>query len=248
MGYVSTADQFGQFLAGCGTGCSCTGCGTRNQVGEWYVPEEDDEPPAAPSTAPPSAALSGYGRLGFYSQAPAPAGPGAAIAPTLPVPNVGPGLDPTNRLAGVHPELARRIRQTAQRLSILGVPVTITRTGGIRTFDEQAAIYAQGRTTPGRIVTHAAPGLSNHNYGLAVDLVPLVNGRPNWQVPLAVWLTMGAEGVNAGLNWGGNWTRFKDYPHFELPVGMSVQECLRIYNQGGLPAVWAEADRRLARR
>jgi peptidoglycan L-alanyl-D-glutamate endopeptidase CwlK len=95
-------------------------------------------------------------------------------------------------------------------------------------------------------VTHAAPGLSNHNYGLAVDLVPLVNGRPNWQVALGVWQAIGDEGKRAGLSWGGDWSPIKDYPHFQLPVGLSVQQCLRIYNQGGLPAVWAEVNRRLA--
>jgi peptidoglycan L-alanyl-D-glutamate endopeptidase CwlK len=124
----------------------------------------------------------------------------------------------------------------------------ITREGGLRTLAEQEAIYAQGRTRPGRIVTHAPAGLSNHNYGLAVDLVPLVNGRPTWQVVRSVWQAIGDEGKGAGLSWGGDWITIKDYPHFELPVGLSVQQCLRIYNQGGLPAVWAEASRRLATR
>jgi peptidoglycan LD-endopeptidase CwlK len=271
MGYISTADQFGQFLSGCGTGCSCRSCGPRGAFGEWYVPEEDQDgspsPAAAAASSPERASepaqngnpLSGwnglrrgsgsyrYDRLGFYSQAPAPA-PTGVPGPPAPFPNLAPRLDPLNRLAGVHPELARRIAQTATALFSRGIPVTITRTGGLRTFAEQATIYAQGRTTPGRIVTHAAPGLSNHNYGLAVDLVPLVNGRPNWQVPLTVWQAIGGEGIRAGLSWGGNWTMVRDYPHFELPVGLSVQQCLRIYNQGGLPAVWAEANRRLATR
>ena len=273
MGYISSDNQFGQFLSGCGTGCSCQSCGPRSAFGEWYVPEEEpDEPPAPPpaqaaeAAPPPEGVISpapngnplsgwngsrtslgsyGYGRLGFYSQAPAPAPP---VAPPPPSPNVAPRLDPHNRLAGVHPELARRIVQTAAALTSRGISVTITRTGGIRTFAEQEAIYSQGRTRPGRIVTHAGPGLSNHNYGLAVDLVPLVNGQPNWQVALGVWQAIGEEGKRAGLNWGGDWRAIKDYPHFELPVGLSVQQCLRIYNQGGLPAVWAEANRRLATR
>jgi len=41
----------------------------------------------------------------------------------------------------------------------------------LRTFKEQEAIYAQGRTKPGVIVTKAKPGLSVHNYGMAIDIV-----------------------------------------------------------------------------
>jgi hypothetical protein len=268
MGYISTADKFGQSLSGCGTGCSCKSCGSHGAVGEWYVPDDDqDEPPgpppakataAASSPAPNGNPLNGwssqrslgsypYGRLGFYAQAPAPARAIMPGAPPIPSPHVPPRLDPLNKLAGVHPEVARRTVQTAIALVRRGLPVTITRTGGIRTFAEQEAIYSQGRTRPGNIVTHAAPGLSNHNYGLAVDLVPLVNGQPNWQVALGVWQAIGDEGKRAGLSWGGDWA-IKDYPHFQLPVGLSVQQCLRIYNQGGLPAVWAEVNRRLATR
>jgi hypothetical protein len=268
MGYISSANQFGQSLSGCGTGCSCQTCGPRGAFGEWYVPEDDqDEPPAGPPPAQAAAAapapngnpLDGwngsrsslgsyrYGRLGFYSEAPARGRAAVPGPPLRPSPSVPPRLDPHNRLAGVHPELARRIVQTAIALVRRGLPVTITRTGGIRTFAEQDAIYSQGRTRPGRIVTHAAPGLSNHNYGFAVDLVPVVNGQPNWQVALSVWQTIGDEGKRAGLSWGGDWT-IKDYPHFQLPLGLTVQQCLRIYNQGGLPAVWAEANRRLATR
>ena len=167
---------------------------------------------------------------------------------SAPQPTSALGFDPLNKLADVHPELARRIRQMAGELSTRGVNLTITRSGGRRTFQEQDELYAQGRTRPGNIVTNSRGGLSNHNYGLAVDVVPRVNGRPNWNVPSSTWQTIGDAGKRAGLSWGGDWRTFKDPPHFELPVGMSVQECLRIHQQGGLSAVWAEANRRLQRR
>jgi hypothetical protein len=169
------------------------------------------------------------------------------VPPSTPQPISSPRLDPLNKLAGVHPELARRIVQIAGELSTGGVKLTITRSGGRRTFQEQDELYAQGRTRPGNIVTNSRGGQSNHNYGLAVDVVPLVNGQPNWNVPASVWQTIGEAGKRAGLNWGGDWRTFKDPPHFELPVGMSIQECLRIHQQGGLSAVWAEATRRLQR-
>jgi peptidoglycan L-alanyl-D-glutamate endopeptidase CwlK len=50
----------------------------------------------------------------------------------------------------------------------------------LRTFAEQDAIYAQGRTKPGKIVSNAKKGLSYHNYGLAIDIVLLVNGAASW--------------------------------------------------------------------
>ena len=43
--------------------------------------------------------------------------------------------------------------------------------------DEQAKVYAQGRTAPGKIVTHAKPGHSNHNFGVAFDVGIFVGGQ-----------------------------------------------------------------------
>ena len=56
---------------------------------------------------------------------------------------------------------------------------------GIRTVAQQNALYAQGRTAPGAIVTDAPGGSSAHNFGLAVDLYPLINGAIDWGVPPA---------------------------------------------------------------
>lgn len=177
---------------------------------------------------------------------PTPVAPAAPVrvlsAPTARVGAVA-GLDPQHKLDRVHPELANRVRRMAEALVRRGIPIRVT--SGLRTFAEQDALYAQGRTRPGNVVTKARGGYSNHNYGLAVDVVPLANGRPNWNVPDKVWQAIGEEGKRARLSWGGDWKGFVDRPHFELPVGMSVQECLRIYRQGGLEAVWAEASRRL---
>jgi peptidoglycan L-alanyl-D-glutamate endopeptidase CwlK len=85
-------------------------------------------------------------------------------------------------------------------------------------MDEQAALYAQGRTTPGRIVTNAKPGQSAHNYGLAIDIVPLVNGKPDWTGDDAVWQQVGKLGMAAGLEWlGAPHSEFVEQAHFQLP-------------------------------
>ncbi|HKS27492.1 MAG TPA: peptidoglycan-binding protein [Pyrinomonadaceae bacterium] len=148
------------------------------------------------------------------------------------------------RLDKVHPELASRIQALLDALTQHGLQVEVVQ--GLRTFAEQDGLFAQGRSKPGPVVTRARGGQSNHNYGLAVDLVPFTNGQPNWNAPLGVWTTIGSEAEKLGLEWGGDWKKFVDKPHVQLP-GMSVAECLSLYRRGGnkLDLVWAEATRRL---
>jgi peptidoglycan LD-endopeptidase CwlK len=83
-----------------------------------------------------------------------------------------------NRLKKVHPELARRAALLIQALADKGYTIEVVQ--GLRTFAEQDELYKQGRTKPGQVVTKAKGGQSNHNYGLAVDLCPFVNGKPQW--------------------------------------------------------------------
>ena len=58
---------------------------------------------------------------------------------------------------------------------------------GRRTMEEQAALYAKGRTKGGKIVTKAKPGQSYHNYGLAFDWVPLKATAKNKDLLTADW-------------------------------------------------------------
>src|SRR5258708_12842627 len=74
------------------------------------------------------------------------------------------------RLAQVNPTLAQKLRQVADQMAANGVQLRIVQ--GLRTKAEQDALYAQGRTTPGKVVTNAKGGQSMHNYGLPVDTVP----------------------------------------------------------------------------
>lgn len=100
---------------------------------------------------------------------------------------------------------------TAAEIDVL---VTCT----LRSEAEQALLYSQGRTAPGRIVTNAKPGFSAHNYGLALDIVPMVNGKPDWNGEDAVWGLVGAIGQQAGLQWlGAPGSPFLEKPHFQHP-------------------------------
>jgi peptidoglycan L-alanyl-D-glutamate endopeptidase CwlK len=148
------------------------------------------------------------------------------------------------RLDKVHPTLSAAIKVLLDILAKNGMQIEVVQ--GLRTFAEQDGLFAQGRSKPGPVVTRARGGQSNHNYGLAVDVVPFNNGQPNWNAPLGVWTTIGSEAEKLGLEWGGDWKKFVDKPHIQLP-GMSVAECLSLYRRAGnkLDLVWAEASRRL---
>nr|MBA3805723.1 M15 family metallopeptidase [Acidobacteriota bacterium] len=102
-----------------------------------------------------------------------------------------------NRLKKVHPELAKRVRMVIENLAKAGVQVEVVQ--GLRTFAEQDALFAQGRTKPGKVVTNARGGQSNHNYGLAVDVVPFNNSKPNWEAPNSIWIAIGGEAEKLGL-------------------------------------------------
>lgn len=82
-----------------------------------------------------------------------------------------------------------------------------------RTPEEQAALYAIGRTRPGKIVTMAKPGQSAHNHRKAIDAVPLLLGKPQWQRDNPLWADYGLMAEKAGLEWGGHWHTFKESPH-----------------------------------
>ena len=125
-------------------------------------------------------------------------------------------------LRGVHPELVKLMT-----LSIRNSPIDFTVVEGVRTVERQQALYAQGRTKPGPIVTQVdgVTKRSNHQpkadgYGHAVDIYPFVNGQV--QVNDASGLKRISEHIKAvarlnriKIEWGGDWT-MRDYPHFEL--------------------------------
>lgn len=108
---------------------------------------------------------------------------------------------------------------------------------GNRSWDRQAKLYAQGRTKPGKVVTQAQPGFSWHNFGLAADIVFRVNGKWSW-AESHPWAKLGALGKELGLEWGGDWKKFQDRPHFEWPKKMSLASARALYQAGGIKTVW----------
>lgn len=146
------------------------------------------------------------------------------------------------RLQQLHPAATAAVRAVISDLAAQGIVVEVVQ--GLRTFAEQDALYAKGRTTPGPIVTQARGGQSNHNYGLAADLCPFTNDKPDWNAPMHVWAAIGTAAAAHGLEWGGQWKKFLDKPHVQLPA-MTVKECASCFAAGGLDAVWAAASRKV---
>ncbi len=119
-------------------------------------------------------------------------------------------------LSDLRPDFQPLAQAFVDAVSASGIDMLVTCTQ--RSNEEQAALYAQGRTAPGAIVTDAPPGESAHNYGLALDVVPLVNGKCDWQGSHPVWQQLGALGQAAGLEWAGApGFPFHELPHFQMP-------------------------------
>jgi len=120
------------------------------------------------------------------------------------------------------PLVRKRVEAFIKAAKDSGIDLLVTST--YRDDESQNALYAQGRTTAGKIVTNAKAGESFHNYRCAVDVVPIINGKPVWDTKYQVWQTIGRLGKEAGLEWAGDWKRFKEYPHFQYTSGLTLAE------------------------
>lgn len=98
-----------------------------------------------------------------------------------------------------------------------------------RTFAESDALYAQGRTTGGEIVTQAKAGQSYHNYALALDFHLIVNDKDVWDVDHN-WMIVVNIFKKHGFSWGGDFPgTFKDYPHLENRLGYNWRQLQVMY-------------------
>jgi peptidoglycan L-alanyl-D-glutamate endopeptidase CwlK len=115
-------------------------------------------------------------------------------------------------IASLLPEVQSYARALVHKAADAGVTIKII--SGLRTYQEQDALYAQGRTTPGDKVTNAKGGQSNHNFGIAFDIGVFEGNK--YLSDLPKYKTVGILGVDLGLEWGGNWKTITDQPHFQL--------------------------------
>lgn len=125
----------------------------------------------------------------------------------------------------LHPKVAGLCRKFLERCKSAGVDVLVTST--FRDHESQSALYAQGRTAPGRIVTNARAGQSWHNWRVAFDVVPLRAGKPVWGTTghdAILWGKVGQIGEELGLEWAGRWKTFPEFPHFQFTGGLTLAD------------------------
>lgn len=146
------------------------------------------------------------------------------------------------RIGTLHPKIRKTVLDAYTHINnkLLGRGVRLRFVWTMRTFEEQAELYAYGRTNlyndRGRRllkVTNAAPGQSMHNYGLAWDIVILLDHNKDgvfedarWDTKSdfdgdgkADWIEVADYFKSIGAVWGGDWKKFPDAPHFEMTFG-----------------------------
>jgi peptidoglycan L-alanyl-D-glutamate endopeptidase CwlK len=119
-------------------------------------------------------------------------------------------LGPRSRknLVGVHTDLVRVVE-----LAIARTPIDFVVIEGLRTLERQRELVAMGAS---RTL------LSRHLTGHAVDLAAIFEGRISWRAELyrtlAPWVKAAAAELAVPIEWGGDWRRFVDMPHWQLPA------------------------------
>lgn len=130
------------------------------------------------------------------------------------------------RLGTLHPEFIPIVETLLSRWEITGRHPLIVQAR--RTIQEQDALFAQGRTKPGPLVTKAPGGRSFHNYGLAIDVVDIgASGHPD-KYEESDWKATDYAALNKltlalGLEYGGLW-RSSDTPHWEWHPGYTKED------------------------
>ncbi|MCM2677142.1 M15 family metallopeptidase [Alkalicoccobacillus plakortidis] len=135
----------------------------------------------------------------------------------------------------LHPVVAEKADELVEEAKKKDIQVVIT--DDFRTIEDQDSLYDRGRESGDKIVTHAKGGESYHNYGLAIDFaLKTDDGDVIWDLNYdgndngeADWMEVVAIAKDLGFTWGGDWTRFKDYPHLQMDFGYSINELQRGY-------------------
>lgn len=127
----------------------------------------------------------------------------------------------SRELKDLHPRVAALCQQFIDQCKAQGIDILITST--YRDAESQNALYAQGRTVPGRIVTNAKAGQSWHNWRCAFDFVPIVNGKAQWN-DVATFERCGKIAESIGLEWAGRWTRFRELAHCQYTGGLTLAD------------------------
>lgn len=117
-------------------------------------------------------------------------------------------------LVGVHEHLIRVVRHAAEITS-----VNFIVTEGVRTVKRQKELVAKGASQT--MMSRHIIENNKSGFACAVDLAAVVGSEVRWDWPLyerlAVAMKMSAKIIGVPIEWGGDWTSFRDGPHFQLP-------------------------------
>jgi hypothetical protein len=121
-------------------------------------------------------------------------------------------------LNALHPYFRDKVIELIARCKAKGIELAVVET--YRTHTKQAEYKTMGKK-----YTSSGAGKSKHQYGLAVDVVPIVNGKAQW-ANLALWRKIGVTGERLGLRWGGRWRHPFDPGHFEWTGGLNTSDLI----------------------
>jgi len=128
-------------------------------------------------------------------------------------------------LNALHPYFRDRIKQLFADCEAQGIRLAIVES--YRTHAKQNEYKVMGRK-----YTNSGAGRSRHQYGLAIDVVPIIDSAAVWE-DKALWKRIGVTGEKLGLRWGGRWKKPYDPGHFEWTGGLTSTNLI----QGMLPPV-----------
>lgn len=116
----------------------------------------------------------------------------------------------------LHPYFRDQINQLIKTCRKKGIELAVVES--FRSSSKQDEYKAMGQK-----YTRSKGGRSKHQYGLAIDVVPVVNGQAQWHNK-ALWKKIGVVGEQLGLRWGGRWRHLYDPGHFEWTGGLTLAE------------------------
>lgn len=127
----------------------------------------------------------------------------------------------SRKISDLHPKVALMCNQFIQKCDAAGIDVIITST--YRDFESQTTLFNQGRTTAGKKVTNAKAGQSFHNFKVAFDFVPVINGKAMW-MDEGLFTKCGIIAESCGLEWAGRWNKFKELAHCQYTGSLTLRD------------------------
>lgn len=143
-----------------------------------------------------------------------------------------------DRIKLLHPKIRNEVTKIIEECnSKLTQHSQVRIVQGLRTVEEQNALYAKGRTKPGPKVTNAKGLDSNHVFGIALDFCLLIDNKEiSWDIKKdydqdqkADWFEVIDTFKKYGWSSGSDWRTFKDYPHLEKLFGLTLNQLKQKY-------------------